>query len=227
MSDDGAHRLLLAEYPHRGRDAGGTADKGRGRVAVSTQNLDLTQYRPEAGALGGLTLTLVVAGRPDDEVPHRDEGVNGPGRLLVLQPDQAGDAPGDHGVAPVQNGPDPGTGIVQTQTRRGLDETRQPVQDLNELPQVAEPAEAVLEAVADIAGLGAESHDRQLTDQRHQGLSAELTGEPLGQSGSHQDIEIGRLLGRAHECGLHHGGPAVDPLLQELSHAGAGDEVGP
>jgi len=57
----------------------------------------------------------------------------------------------------VQNGPDPGTGIVQTQTRRGLDETRQPVQNLNELPQVAEPAEAVLEAVANIAGLGAEA----------------------------------------------------------------------
>ena len=127
----------------------------------------------------------------------------------------------------MQNGPDPGTGIVQTQTRRGLDQARQAVQDLNELSQVAEPAEAVLKAVADVAGLGAESHDRQLTDQRHQGLSAELTGEPLGQSGSHQDIEIGRLLGRVHECSLHHGGPAVDPLLQELPHTGAGDEVGP
>jgi len=61
MSDDGAHRLLLAEYPHGGRDAGGTADKGRGCVAVSTQNLDLTQYRPEAGALGDLTLALIIA----------------------------------------------------------------------------------------------------------------------------------------------------------------------
>ena len=117
--------------------------------------------------------------------------------------------------------------MVQAQSGRGLDQVRQPVQDLDELPQVAELPETVLEAVAHVAGLGVEPHDRQLTDQRHQGLGAELTGEPLGQSGSHEDIDIGGLLRRAHECGLHHGGPGVDPLLEELPHAGAGDEIGP
>ena len=226
MSNDGAHRLLLAQYPDGGRDAGGTADKNRGCVAASTQNLDLTQYRPEAGALGSLTHALIIGSRSDDEVPYRDEGIDGLKRLLALQADQIGKTPGDHGVAPVQNGPDPGSGMVQAQSGRGLDQARQPVQGLNELPQVAELSETVLKAVADVAGLGVEPHDRQLTDQRCQSRGAELTGEPLSQSGSHEDIEIGGLLCRAHECGLHHGGPAVDPLLEELPHAGAGDEVG-
>ena len=149
------------------------------------------------------------------------------GRLLVLQADQIGNTPGDHGIASVQNRSDPGTSMVQAQAGRGLDQARQPVQDLDELPQVTEPPEAVLKAVADVAGLGVEPHDRQLTDQGGQGVGVELTGESLGQAGTDQDVEIGRLLGRAHECGLHHGGPGVNPFLEELAHAGAGDEVGP
>ena len=60
MSNDSAHRLLLAQYPDGGRDAGGTADKNCGCVAAATQNLDLTQYRPEAGAMGSLAYEPVI-----------------------------------------------------------------------------------------------------------------------------------------------------------------------
>ena len=231
MGDDGAGRLLLGQRPGRGCDAGGAADQYCGGVPTETQGLDFSHDRPRTGVRASdstvIVTTELVSGETDEEVAYRDEGIDGRVRFRVFKAGQVWDETGDHGGASTHDGTDSGHGPLQTQARGGLGQRRQSVQGRGELSQIIEPTKTVLQAVADLPGLLIQPHNRQFTDQGGKGVGVELAGESLGQAGSDQNVEIWGLLGRAHECPLHHGVPAIDPLLEELAHAGSGDEVGP
>ena len=100
------------------------------------------------------------------------------------------------------------------------------MQDLGELAQIAQVGQGGLEGIAHLLRGLVHSHERELGEYPGEGGGSDLAAQALGQTQADQDVDSGRLLGGAHQGRLHHGGPGVGPLLDELPQARAGHEVG-
>ena len=100
------------------------------------------------------------------------------------------------------------------------------MQHLGESGQITQVGQGGLEGIAHLLRVLVHSHDRELGEYPGEGGGSDLTAQALGQAQADQDVDSGRLLGGAYQGRLHHGGPGVGPLLDELPQARTGHEVG-